>query len=92
MCVCVYCVPSPVSHVLTFLMNLISRHFEFQADAFAVKLGYNDDLKSGLICLHKENKGTMIPDPLYSAYHHSHPPLLERLKAVDNNTNSKKIQ
>lgn len=25
----------------------------------------------------------MVPDPLYSMYHYSHPPLLERLRAID---------
>lgn len=25
----------------------------------------------------------MNPDPLYSAYHFSHPPLVERLKALE---------
>lgn len=25
----------------------------------------------------------MVPDPLYSAYHYSHPPLLERLRAIE---------
>lgn len=77
------CIYSPVSHVLTFVMNLLSRKFEYEADAFAVSLGHGDELKSGLITLHKENKGTMIPDSWYSAYHHSHPPLLQRLDAID---------
>jgi STE24 endopeptidase len=40
-------------------------------------------LKQGLITLQKENKGTPLPDPWYSAYHHSHPPLLQRLRAID---------
>lgn len=37
-------------------MNIISRYHEFQADAFAVKLGYAEALKTGLIGLHRENK------------------------------------
>jgi len=77
------CVWSPISHVLGFIGNCLSRHFEFQADEFAQKLGYGTELQGGLITLQKENKGTMIPDPIYSAYHHSHPPLLERLRAVE---------
>lgn len=28
----------------------------------------------------------MVPDPLYSMYHYSHPPLLERLRAIDAGT------
>jgi STE24 endopeptidase len=29
-----------------------------------------------------ENLSNMVPDALYSAYHYSHPPLLERLRAI----------
>ena len=28
-------------------------------------------------------QGAVNTDPLYSAYHHSHPPLVERLAAID---------
>ena len=64
-------------------MNVLSRRFEYEADRYAVHLGYGKQLQSGLIGLHKNNKGTMISDQLYSAYHHSHPPVLDRLKAID---------
>jgi STE24 endopeptidase len=77
------CIYSPIQHVLSFLMNVVSRTHEFQADAYGTKLGYGADLKEALVNLQKENKGTMIPDHIYSAYHHSHPPLLERLNGID---------
>lgn len=77
------CVYSPIQHVLQWGMNVLSRKHEFEADRFAVDLGYGADLKGGLITLQKENRGTMIPDPLYSSYHHSHPPMLERINAID---------
>ena len=60
--------------------------------------GYGSELQSGLITLQKENCGTMVPDPLYSAYHHSHPPILQRLRAIEQakatlaNTQGKKAQ
>lgn len=63
-------------------MNLYSRHNEFQADRFAVNLGYGELLQSALVKLHVENKGNLNPDPLYSALHYSHPPLIERLDAI----------
>jgi len=74
---------SPLDTVLGFLMNVLSRRFEYQADAFAVKLGYGKELRAGLIRLQEENKSAMNIDPWYSAYHHSHPPLVERLAALD---------
>ncbi|KAI7842551.1 hypothetical protein COHA_003788 [Chlorella ohadii] len=73
----------PVDEVLGLLSNLVSRTFEFQADAFAASCGKADDLKGALLVLDKENKGALASDPLYSAYHYSHPPLVERLAALD---------
>jgi STE24 endopeptidase len=73
---------APVEHVLSFLITLNTRRNEFQADAFAVELGYGEELKSGLTKISIENLSNMNPDTLYSAYHYSHPPLVERLTAV----------
>lgn len=74
---------SPVDEVLGLLNNIISRTFEFQADAFAVSLEKGVALRDALLTLDKENKGPPNVDALYSAYHFSHPPLGERLKAID---------
>jgi Zn-dependent protease with chaperone function len=38
---------------------------------------------TGLIRLGHENKSDFDPDWLYAAYHYSHPPLIERLRAID---------
>jgi STE24 endopeptidase len=81
-CLLVFIIKGPINHVLSFLMNMLSRKHEFQADSFAKKMGYSGELASGLIKLNVENLGNMNPDPWYSTYHYSHPPLLERLKAV----------
>ncbi|RLN93571.1 hypothetical protein BBJ28_00001734, partial [Nothophytophthora sp. Chile5] len=45
-------------------------------------LGHEAGLKSGLTKLAIENLSNMNPDELYSAYHYSHPPLVERLNAI----------
>ncbi|KAL0846082.1 hypothetical protein Bca101_019328 [Brassica carinata] len=73
----------PLQHLISFGLNLVSRAFEFQADAFAVNLGYAKDLRPALVKLQEENLSAMNTDPLYSAYHYSHPPLVERLRAID---------
>ncbi|KAH7427021.1 hypothetical protein KP509_10G026600 [Ceratopteris richardii] len=73
----------PLHHLVSFGLNLVSRAFEFQADAFASKLGYRIPLRAGLIKLQEENLSAMNTDPWYSAYHYSHPPLVERLAALD---------
>ncbi|XP_031495515.1 CAAX prenyl protease 1 homolog [Nymphaea colorata] len=73
----------PLQHLVSFVLNLVSRAFEFQADAFAKKLGYGAPLRAGLVKLQEENLSAMNTDPWYSAYHYSHPPLVERLAALD---------
>ncbi|XP_009628878.1 CAAX prenyl protease 1 homolog [Nicotiana tabacum] len=73
----------PLQHLVSFGLNLVSRAFEFQADAFAKKLGYAAALRAGLVKLQEENLSAMNTDPWYSAYHYSHPPLVERLTAID---------
>jgi len=74
---------SPYNELLSFCMTVLSRRFEFQADAFAKKLHHASELCSALIKLNKDNLGFPLSDWLYSAWHFSHPPLLERLEALD---------
>ncbi|RWS19350.1 CAAX prenyl protease 1-like protein, partial [Leptotrombidium deliense] len=73
---------SPYNEVLNFLMTCLSRRFEFAADAFAKHLNKASDLRSALIKLNADNLSFPIYDWLYSAWHHSHPPLLERIHAL----------
>lgn len=63
-------------------MSVMSRKFEFQADGFAKHLGFRTDLINGLIKLNKDNLSFPVYDWLYSALTHSHPPILERIKAL----------
>lgn len=79
--VCSY-VMIPYNTMLSFLMTCLSRRFEFQADHFAVKLGKAEPLERALLQLNKDNLGFPINDNLYSAWHHSHPPLLERISVL----------
>eukprot|EP00794_Sanderia_malayensis_P000486 gene486-1131_t len=73
---------SPYHELLSFCLTVLSRRFEFQADAFAKSLGFSSQLQSSLIKLNVDNLQFPVTDNLYSAYHHSHPPLLERLRAL----------
>jgi len=84
---------NPLEAVVGATMNAISRHFEWEADRFAVelqdKLGdknmqdMGDRLGRALVTLHVKNLSTVWVDWLYSAYHHSHPTLTERLRGLD---------
>ncbi|RMB91284.1 hypothetical protein DUI87_32423 [Hirundo rustica rustica] len=73
---------SPYNEVLSFCLTVLSRRFEFQADAFAKELGKAKDLYSALIKLNKDNLGFPVSDWIFSMWHYSHPPLLERLQAL----------
>lgn len=68
--------------ILSFCLTVLSRRFEFQADAFAKELGKAKDLYSALIKLNKDNLGFPVSDWIFSMWHYSHPPLLERLQAL----------
>merc|ERR1711920_392417 len=63
----------PIAALQKFLMNWHTRVCEYQADEFAVKLGYGEQLKSGLLVLSEENKKEMNPDWLFATLNYSHP-------------------
>jgi STE24 endopeptidase len=67
----------------------MSRRFEFQADAFGVHLNRGKELCAALIKLNADNLSFPQNDWLYSAWHHSHPPLLERMAAINKLSKSK---
>lgn len=83
----------PIDHTIKWMMQINSRRNEYGAgtpswrnladvDKFALDLGYKDDLARALIKLQVKNLSAMDADWLYSAYNHSHPILVERLRAL----------
>lgn len=67
---------------LSKLIIMLTRKCEFQADAFAKTHNYSEELVSGLVKIHKENKSNLNPDWLYSKLNHTHPTLLQRVSAI----------
>ena len=61
------------------LMSGLSRRHEFEADEFAAAQADAGKLIEALVKLYKENANTLTPDPLYSAFHDSHPPAPVRI-------------
>ena len=51
-----------------------SRRHEFEADDFAAAQAHAPNLIHALVKLYRENASTLTPDPVYSAFHDSHPP------------------
>jgi len=75
---------SPISLVLDIATNVLSRKFEYQADAFAAKYGYAQQLTSGLKKLTATSLGNLMPHPLYVFFHYSHPTLYQRIQKITN--------
>jgi STE24 endopeptidase len=72
-----------VSFLLHPLENALSRRHEFAADAFALRSGATGaELGGALRKLSEKSRLLPVTHPLYSAVYHSHPPLLERLRAM----------
>lgn len=74
---------TPLEMALGMVMNIWSRHNEFQADRFAVRtVGRCDHLITALKKLAAHNLSNLTPHPFYVFWHYSHPPLLERIAAM----------
>ncbi len=56
------------------LLAAAQRRHEFEADDFAAEQTDAAILVHALVKLYRDNASTLTPDPLYSAFHDSHPP------------------
>ncbi|CAN5408947.1 M48 family metallopeptidase [soil metagenome] len=74
---------SPLSKILGILMNVISRKNEYEADAYAANTFNGNFLQEALKKLSVNNLSNLMPHKLYVFFHYSHPPLLQRLKALN---------
>ncbi len=69
--------------ILKPIFSWYSRKNEFEADEFAAKNSGPAYLQQALVKLVKENASTLTPDPLYSQFYYSHPPIIERLAFLE---------
>ena len=61
----------------------LSRRHEYEADRYAVRLARAPEaLETALVRLNGENLSNLHPHPWYSAWHYSHPVLVERIAAI----------
>ncbi len=65
-------------------MNAYSRFAEYRADRQAVEEGYGAALVTALKKLAKENFAHLSPSKAYVVLEYSHPPLSQRIEAVEN--------
>ncbi|MCX7756458.1 MAG: M48 family metallopeptidase, partial [Anaerolineales bacterium] len=73
----------PLDLLLSFPVNAISRRAEYAADAFAARLAGTEPTASALLILAQENLANLNPHPLYVLLHYTHPPIPERLRAIN---------
>ena len=77
---------TPISHLTGILMNIISRKNEYEADLYAATTFNGMALQEALKKLSVDNLSNLTPHPAYVFVHYSHPPLLQRLRALNNNS------
>lgn len=71
---------SPISGITGFLMNTLSRKFEYQADDFAKATYQSKFLISSLKKLSSKSLSNLTPHKAYVFFHYAHPTLLQRIK------------
>ncbi len=67
------------------IMGIVSRHNEYEADKMGARLGGLSgeiELANALKKLVTENKSFPLSHPVYIFFHYTHPPVIERLKAL----------
>lgn len=74
---------SPLSMVTGLLMNLLSRKNEYQADRYAKETFNGEALAEALRKLSAHNLSNLMPHPTYVFFNYSHPPLKQRLEALE---------
>lgn len=77
-----------ISFIAMPLLGIISRSNEYEADKMGANLVSHTELAAALQKLVKENKSFPLSHPIYIFFHYTHPPVIERLKALGVNINS----
>ena len=75
---------TPVELLLSVALNALSRRNEYEADRFAAATtGDPASLTGALKRLSTDNLSNLTPHPFYVFLNYSHPPLLARLRAIE---------
>jgi STE24 endopeptidase len=74
---------TPINFVFSIFTNVLSRKHEFEADRFAVETyGKPEEMVLALKKLVIANLSNLTPHPLKVFLDYSHPPVLERIRAI----------
>jgi len=73
----------PISFLIGIAFNALSRRNEYQSDHYAVQtIPDREKLVSALKKLYATNLANLIPHPVYVFLNYTHPPLLQRIRAI----------
>jgi len=74
---------TPVELLLSIVVQMVSRKNEYEADRFAAKtIDESRSLVDALKKLSASNFSNLTPHPFYVFLNYSHPPLLKRVRAI----------
>ena len=74
---------TPAEFLLSILMSMLSRKFEYDADRFAAQtIPDPSAMTAALKKLSADNLSNLTPHPFFVFLHYSHPPLLQRMEAI----------
>ncbi|TLX76641.1 M48 family metallopeptidase [Labilibacter sediminis] len=73
---------SPISGITGLATTLFSRKNEFEADRFAAEFHNGESLIAALKTISVNALSNLTPHSWYVFFHYSHPPLLERVRAL----------
>jgi STE24 endopeptidase len=75
---------TPLEVLVSIWLQMLSRRNEYQADRFAaVTIEEPRSLADALKKLSASNLSNMTPHPFYVFLNYSHPPLLQRVQAIE---------
>jgi len=84
---------APMGFFLSLITLAISRKNEYEADWFAITTTrFKDPMVAALKKLSVNNFSNLVPHPFYVFLHYSHPPVLERIKAIESMTDERRKQ
>ncbi|MCP4611256.1 MAG: M48 family metallopeptidase, partial [Planctomycetes bacterium] len=76
---------SPIDRIISVLTNTLSRRWEYQADAYSVTTTEQPEaMITALRKLGSANLANLTPHPVYVYMNYSHPPLVQRIRAINN--------
>lgn len=73
---------APIDMIVSVFMQVLSRKYEFEADSFASTTYQREPMINALKKLSKDNLSNLTPHPFYVFLNYSHPPVLQRIKAI----------